>query len=765
MATIVSVSVPVFRGDSTVLPVITGSSDDVPYIKIHDWLYYPLLADGTFIPPNRTLNPVSIVLRNLFFPTCTRDTGINEVGSSFIRASGEGYQGVVMDANLDADKWSVQIEASSTSLSVGISVQDNSGTIEHTYTTNTVAHSVTLGQDGQGSIRELGVLPVQNGTFKYEVGDIVLMEGTNSIVRYYLIKPDSKMRLLRQTRSKLTEAPQAEVLLYFTGSEAVNFLVHSDDEASTSFENIGVMFDNIYWQRFGDSRSRQSIGDVLELADKSIEVTYRNSKRRLTSIGLQPKSYSKEDFAAMLEFTDWHDIDKEFIFVDFARKDLNDNPFEMWARLNSAFVDATRNGCQFDHSQAIVEDFRNDYIPPQIDTISPVVEIDDITTGSAIITGTASDNVLLKSLQLYQNGYKYGAEFLPDGSGNWTITVPTLDLVTNNAFYVIATDYGGNTTQSNTMNYVLDVEPPSVPSGFSATKFSSTRIDVAFSASTDNVAVTGYKLRRATNSGFTTGVTDIDIGNVLAYSNTGLSPSTQYWYKVLAYDAALNESAYSTADSDTTDAPPPIVLEYHLGMQSFANNDPVGTLVDSSGNAFNATNATANKPVFKNDDGDYLLFISGGGAIRYLNVPDYTAFIGTEAQLYAVLQTTAVTTKLWRMLGESNQAAAYTEVFSGNIYEPFGTTTRKDNKVPVPLFNSAWCLYHVITRNGLYDMRVNGVSVATMPTATNTFNKSTTNPFVLGYLSSGCDMKLKYLSILNDDTTDLEAALISEFSL
>lgn len=211
-------------------------------------------------------------------------------------------------------------------------------------------------------------------------------------------------------------------------------------------------------------------------------------------------------------------------------------------------------------------------------------------------------------------------------------------------------------------------------------------------------------------------------------------------------------------------SPPPssIVVEYDLDLQSYSSNDAVSSLADSSGNAFNATNGS-NRPTFKTDDGNYLNFADGGGAINYLTIPDYTSLIGTEAQIYLVLKVGSSATKIGRFLGESDQPAAYTEVYSSNLYEPFGTTTRKDNKTPSPLLSAGWCVYRVVSRNGFYEMSVNGTVFFT--TATNTFNKSHTNAFILGYTSNGSNMKVKYLAILNDTATDLTAALKTRFSI
>ncbi|MFZ2831977.1 MAG: fibronectin type III domain-containing protein [Minisyncoccia bacterium] len=94
-----------------------------------------------------------------------------------------------------------------------------------------------------------------------------------------------------------------------------------------------------------------------------------------------------------------------------------------------------------------------------------------------------------------------------------------------------------------------DTTPPSVPSGLVATVVSSTRIDLQWSASTDNVGVDHYNIYR---SGRTTPYTS----NIPSYSNTGLTPSTTYTYTVRAVDAAGNMSASSASVSATTFASP-----------------------------------------------------------------------------------------------------------------------------------------------------------------------------------------------------------------
>jgi chitodextrinase len=100
-------------------------------------------------------------------------------------------------------------------------------------------------------------------------------------------------------------------------------------------------------------------------------------------------------------------------------------------------------------------------------------------------------------------------------------------------------------------NASVDVDPPTVPTGLSATGITATTIDLTWNESTDDMAVTKYVVRR--DGGI--------VGNVSApgFVDTNLSPSTTYDYTVEAEDAAGNSSGQSAVTSATTqpDTTPP----------------------------------------------------------------------------------------------------------------------------------------------------------------------------------------------------------------
>lgn len=89
-----------------------------------------------------------------------------------------------------------------------------------------------------------------------------------------------------------------------------------------------------------------------------------------------------------------------------------------------------------------------------------------------------------------------------------------------------------------------DTQAPTVPAGLQATAVSATQVDLTWTASTDNVGVTGYRVYRNGTQIATSGTT--------GFSNTGLTAGTAYSYTVAAVDAAGNVSAQSTSASATT---------------------------------------------------------------------------------------------------------------------------------------------------------------------------------------------------------------------
>jgi RHS repeat-associated protein len=98
-----------------------------------------------------------------------------------------------------------------------------------------------------------------------------------------------------------------------------------------------------------------------------------------------------------------------------------------------------------------------------------------------------------------------------------------------------------------------DVYPPAAPTNLAAAATSATQINLSWTASTDNVAVTGYLLERCQGAGCST-FAQIATPATTSFTDTGLTGATSYSYRVRATDAAGNIGAYSNVATATTAA-------------------------------------------------------------------------------------------------------------------------------------------------------------------------------------------------------------------
>lgn len=147
---------------------------------------------------------------------------------------------------------------------------------------------------------------------------------------------------------------------------------------------------------------------------------------------------------------------------------------------------------------------------------------------SAAVTLTAGVKYYVEALMKEGGGgdnLAVGWRKPSDGAG----TIPT-EVIPGSALSRYATTPG-------------DTQAPTVPTGLAASAIATTSATLSWTASTDNVAVTGYEVYK--NGALLTTVTGTTT-NV-----TGLTASTSYTFKVRAKDAANNYSAY-TSDLNVT---------------------------------------------------------------------------------------------------------------------------------------------------------------------------------------------------------------------
>ena len=130
---------------------------------------------------------------------------------------------------------------------------------------------------------------------------------------------------------------------------------------------------------------------------------------------------------------------------------------------------------------------------------------------------------------------------------------------TSYSYRVRAADAAGNLSgyssiQNATTQAGPDTQPPTVPSGLSASAVSASQVNLSWTASTDNVAVTGYRVERCLGAACSNFV-QVATPPGASFNDTGLAPATTYRYRVRAADAAANLSGYSSIQNATTQAP------------------------------------------------------------------------------------------------------------------------------------------------------------------------------------------------------------------
>jgi GH18 family chitinase len=170
------------------------------------------------------------------------------------------------------------------------------------------------------------------------------------------------------------------------------------------------------------------------------------------------------------------------------------------------------------------------------------------TSSSVSLAWTAStDNVAVTGYDVFRGSTKVAT------ATTTSFTDSGLAASTTYTYTVKARDAAGNVSAtSNQISATTqpagggDATPPSAPTNLHATGTTSSSVSLAWTASTDNVAVTGYDVFR--------GSTKVATATTTSFTDSGLAASTTYTYTVKARDAAGNVSAASNQISATTQA-------------------------------------------------------------------------------------------------------------------------------------------------------------------------------------------------------------------
>jgi hypothetical protein len=196
------------------------------------------------------------------------------------------------------------------------------------------------------------------------------------------------------------------------------------------------------------------------------------------------------------------------------------------------------------------------------------------------VKADASDDIGVASVDLSVDGAPQSSDPTSPYGFTWDTTTV---LNGSHTLTAVARDQAGNTTSSAPVTVVVDnagdTTPPTAPSGLTATAQSATRVDLTWTASSDDVGVDHYEVVRDQ--------TPVGSSPTTSYSDTTVGPSTTYTYAVIGYDAAGNPSPPSTSRTVTTPGLP-AGFSFAAAGDHGANSKTAASLaaLDASGVSF-----------------------------------------------------------------------------------------------------------------------------------------------------------------------------------
>ena len=239
------------------------------------------------------------------------------------------------------------------------------------------------------------------------------------------------------------------------------------------------------------------------------------------------------------------------------------------------------------------------------------------------------------------NGTTGWTQIATVGSNVVTYTNTGLTSSTTYFYRVRAANAGGTSANTDVVSATTAIAVPSAPSGLSATALSSTEIRLNWTDNSNNE--TGFEIDRSANG--TSGWTQIGTvgANVATFNNTGLTPSTQYFYRVRSVNAGGASANSGTANATTSIAPP--------AAPSALTTTPLST-----------TQIRLNWTDNANNESGFQIDRSANGTTGWTQI----ATVGSNVTTYTNTGLTAATTYFYRVRANNSAGvSANTDVVSG----------------------------------------------------------------------------------------------------
>lgn len=316
-------------------------------------------------------------------------------------------------------------------------------------------------------------------------------------------------------------------------------------------DSEGIHIDGLHPNELGYRQLSRGISNVL---NRYLQTVHQVDNEPPTTPG-EPQLTSITDSSINFSWTPSTDN----IGVAGYRVFLDDNHIGTSFK-NSYIISGLLPGTEYSISVSALDETSNESprSPPLIaitdflpDTEAPSIptglEITGITDKSITLAWQPStDNVTVEGYKVFLDDSEVGI------ATETTYLFSNLNPATNYEISLIAFDASFNESpkspdiSAKTLEEP-DIQPPSSPTGIKIIEVTGRNIDFQWSASTDNVSVSGYRifLNNVENG------TSTDT----RYNATDLTPSTEYSITIRAFDASSNESPPSSPVVTTTLAP------------------------------------------------------------------------------------------------------------------------------------------------------------------------------------------------------------------